>query len=115
MLQLLMCLPASATTHTFAAPHLTMHVGDPVPPLIFSVAAYLGWLCQSFQWSACANYLGDLLVLAGELSDNYFARFAAHDRPGRYSALCEWHVKKEFQLMGLAPGSPIILLIPRAS
>jgi len=30
-------LPADATTYTITAPHLTMHVGDPVPPLIFRV------------------------------------------------------------------------------
>jgi hypothetical protein len=49
ILQLLMCLPAAATTYTLTAPHLTMHVGDPLPPLIFSVSAYSGSYASHFS------------------------------------------------------------------
>jgi hypothetical protein len=52
ILQLLMCLPAAATTYTFTAPHLTMHVGDPVPPLIFRVSAYAGSYASHFSGEA---------------------------------------------------------------
>lgn len=34
---LLMSVSAFASTYTFTAPHLTMHAGDPLPPLIFRV------------------------------------------------------------------------------
>jgi len=41
-LLLSVCVPAVATTYTFTAPHLTMHAGDPLPPLIFNVSEYSG-------------------------------------------------------------------------
>ena len=49
ILLLLTCLPAMATTYTFMAPHLTMHAGDPVPPLIFNVSAYSGSYASHFS------------------------------------------------------------------
>ena len=48
ILQLLLCLPAAATTYTFTAPHLTMHAGDPVPPLIFNISSYTGSYASHF-------------------------------------------------------------------
>src|ERR1700689_3874506 len=42
ILLLLFSLPAMGSTYTVTAPHLTMHVGDPIPPLIFSISAYSG-------------------------------------------------------------------------
>ena len=35
-------LSASATTYTVTATHLTMHAGDPVPPLVFYTSSYPG-------------------------------------------------------------------------
>jgi len=39
---------ASATVFTVTAPNLTMHVGDPVPPLIFRVSTYDGTYSSHF-------------------------------------------------------------------
>lgn len=41
-------LPGMASTYTVMAPHLTMHVGDPVPPLIFSISSYSGSYASLF-------------------------------------------------------------------
>src|ERR1700680_2473657 len=41
-------LPAMASTYTVTASHLTMHVGDPVPPLIFNISAYPGSYASNF-------------------------------------------------------------------
>lgn len=38
-----------ASTYTVTAPHLTMHVGDPMPPLIFSISAYVGGYDSHFS------------------------------------------------------------------
>jgi hypothetical protein len=38
MLPWLLPLSASGSVYTFTAPHLTMHAGDPLPPLIFRVS-----------------------------------------------------------------------------
>lgn len=40
---------ASATVFTVTAPNLTMHAGDPVPPLIFRVSAYDGTYASHFE------------------------------------------------------------------
>lgn len=40
---------ASATVFTVTAPNLTMHAGDPVPPLIFRVSAYDGSYASHFD------------------------------------------------------------------
>jgi hypothetical protein len=37
-----------ASTYTITAPHLTMHVGDPVPPLIFNISSYSGSYTSHF-------------------------------------------------------------------
>jgi hypothetical protein len=47
-LLLLPSLPAMASTYTVTAPHLTMHVGDPAPPLIFTISAYSGSYASHF-------------------------------------------------------------------
>src|ERR1700730_16835801 len=49
ILPLLLSLPAMASTYTVTAPHLTMHVGDPVPPLIFNISAYSGSYASHFS------------------------------------------------------------------
>src|SRR5215475_4715662 len=36
----LLPLSASGSVYTITAPHLTMHAGDPLPPLIFRVSTY---------------------------------------------------------------------------
>ena len=48
ILPLLLSLPAMASTYTVTAAHLTMHVGDPVPPLIFSISDYPGSYASNF-------------------------------------------------------------------
>ena len=48
-LLLLSSIPAVAATYTVAAPHLTMHVGDPLPPLIFNISAYTGSYASHFK------------------------------------------------------------------
>jgi hypothetical protein len=50
ILPLLLSLPAMASTYTVTAPHLTMHVGDPVPPAYLQYLGLFGQLCQSLQW-----------------------------------------------------------------
>jgi Pectate lyase superfamily protein len=49
LLLLLTCLPAMAATYTFTAPHLTMHAGDLLPPLVFNVSAYSGSYASHFS------------------------------------------------------------------
>jgi hypothetical protein len=48
-LLLLLSIPAVAATYTVATPHLTMHVGDPLPPLIFNITAYTGSYASHFK------------------------------------------------------------------
>jgi len=48
-LLLLSSIPAVAATYTVVAPHLTMHVGDPLPPLIFNISAYTGSYASHFK------------------------------------------------------------------
>jgi len=40
---------AQASVYTVAAPHLTMHVGDPVPPLIFNISPYPASYAGTFR------------------------------------------------------------------
>lgn len=40
---------AMAATYQVTAPHLTMHVGDPVPPLIFVISDYAGKYTDTFR------------------------------------------------------------------
>lgn len=49
ILPLLVAFPATAATYSVTAPHLTMHVGDPVPPLIFRVSKYPGKYADIFR------------------------------------------------------------------
>lgn len=64
-MQLLLCLPAAATTYTFAAPHLTMHVGDPVPPLIFNISSYSGSYATHFTGEPARHTLATALSPPG--------------------------------------------------
>jgi hypothetical protein len=41
--------PASATVFTVRAPDLTMHAGDPLPPLIFRISEYEGTYASHFE------------------------------------------------------------------
>ncbi|MBB5345292.1 glycosyl hydrolase family 28-related protein [Tunturibacter empetritectus] len=64
---LLSSLPAGAATYTVTSPHLTMHAGDPLPPLIFNISAYSGSYASHFKGSP-------------ELS----TAATSHSRPGSY-------------------------------
>jgi len=46
---LILSTTAQASVYTVTAPHLTMHAGDPVPPLIFNVAPYPADYAASFS------------------------------------------------------------------
>ncbi len=48
-LLLALALPSEAATYTVAAPHMTMYVGDPVPPLVFTISAYAGRYSATFR------------------------------------------------------------------
>ena len=48
LLLFVITLPSFAATYTVAATHHTMHVGDPVPPLIFYTSAYSGTYASVF-------------------------------------------------------------------
>lgn len=45
---LLISISAMASTYTVTAPHLTMHVGDPIPPLVFTISPYSGSYTNTF-------------------------------------------------------------------
>lgn len=49
LLPLVLAPSAMAATYQVTAPHLTMHVGDPVPPLIFRVSDYAGKYADTFR------------------------------------------------------------------
>src|SRR5690349_14761560 len=49
ILPLIVVFPATAATYAVTAPHLTMHVGDPVPPLIFRVSDYSAKYADNFR------------------------------------------------------------------
>ena len=70
ILTLLLPLPAMASTFTVTAPHLTMHVGDPVPPLIFNVSAYSGSYASHFSGEPVRSTMFTLSVVAERPYDN---------------------------------------------
>jgi hypothetical protein len=65
ILQFLLSFPLMASTYTVTAPHLTMHVGDPVPPLIFSISAYSGSYASHFSGEPTRSTLATSSSSAG--------------------------------------------------
>jgi hypothetical protein len=56
-----------ASTYTVTAPHLTMHAGDPVPPLIFNISAYSGSYASHF----CGEPVRSTLATSSSSAGNY--------------------------------------------
>jgi hypothetical protein len=65
ILPFLLPLQVMASTYTVTAPHLTMHVGDPVPPLIFNISAYSGSYATNFSGEPARSTLATSSSPAG--------------------------------------------------
>jgi hypothetical protein len=65
ILQFLLPFQTTASTYTVTAPHLTMHVGDPVPPLVFNISAYSGSYASHFTGEPARSTLATSSSPAG--------------------------------------------------